>query len=437
MGNIRPERSTALVARELHRYNIDVAALSETRLHDSGSLTGAAGGYTFYWKGKHSSEKHESGVGFAIKSSIRLSELPVGHSDRIMSLRLLLNKQRSLHLISVYAPTMQHSDIMKDAFYEDLSAIIRTIPAHDKCIVLGDFNARVGNDFPTWPSVLGHHRIGNVNSNGNLLLTMCAENNLTITNSYFQLPNKLKTTWKHARSGHWHLIDYIITKSKDISDFHVTRVMRGADCWTDHRLLISKVCLKISKPAPRKAQKIAKKFCVSKLKSEEVATSLRTCIDEQLQNIAAPEWDSLKTVLLNSAETVLGYQKHSHKDWFDENDVEIAELMKARMNEIGDRLKEIKRTIANRLRVMKDKWWQERAEETHRYADTGNAKELFRSLNVIYGPKKSSVVPLLNSDGTKLLTTSDDIRERWTEHFTQLLSETSIYDEDVINNLPQ
>ena len=34
----RPQRRTALVAKELSRYNIDIAALSETRLADEGSL---------------------------------------------------------------------------------------------------------------------------------------------------------------------------------------------------------------------------------------------------------------------------------------------------------------------------------------------------------------------------------------------------------------
>ena len=34
----RPERRTALVAMELAKYNIDIAVLSETRFHASGSL---------------------------------------------------------------------------------------------------------------------------------------------------------------------------------------------------------------------------------------------------------------------------------------------------------------------------------------------------------------------------------------------------------------
>jgi len=47
----RPPRRTALVASELNRYNIDIAALSETRLQDEGSLTEVGEGYTFFWKG--------------------------------------------------------------------------------------------------------------------------------------------------------------------------------------------------------------------------------------------------------------------------------------------------------------------------------------------------------------------------------------------------
>ena len=40
-------RRTALIACELARYNIDIAALSETRLPDEGSLVETGTGYTF------------------------------------------------------------------------------------------------------------------------------------------------------------------------------------------------------------------------------------------------------------------------------------------------------------------------------------------------------------------------------------------------------
>ena len=40
----RPERRTALVARELARYQVDIAALSETRRANEGQLTEDGGG---------------------------------------------------------------------------------------------------------------------------------------------------------------------------------------------------------------------------------------------------------------------------------------------------------------------------------------------------------------------------------------------------------
>jgi len=43
----RPRR-TALIASELSRYNIDIAALSETRLADEGSRMVKTSDYTFF-----------------------------------------------------------------------------------------------------------------------------------------------------------------------------------------------------------------------------------------------------------------------------------------------------------------------------------------------------------------------------------------------------
>ena len=48
-------RRTALIAMEFDRYNVDIAALSKTRLFDEGSLCEAGAGYTFIWKGYPSS----------------------------------------------------------------------------------------------------------------------------------------------------------------------------------------------------------------------------------------------------------------------------------------------------------------------------------------------------------------------------------------------
>ena len=55
-----PERRTSLVAMELAKYNIDIAVLSETRFHASGSPNDLE--YTFYWCGKPNGKRREAGV---------------------------------------------------------------------------------------------------------------------------------------------------------------------------------------------------------------------------------------------------------------------------------------------------------------------------------------------------------------------------------------
>ena len=146
---------------------------------------------------------------------------------------------------TAYAPTMTNPDEVNDKFYDDLDSVISVTPRTDKLIILRDFNARVGTDYQTWEGVNGTEGIRTCNSNGLLLLKKCAEHELLITNTLFHLPTRNKTSWMHPRSKHWHPIDYVIVRRKDRQDVRVTKTMCGADCWTDHRLVISKLNLRI------------------------------------------------------------------------------------------------------------------------------------------------------------------------------------------------
>jgi len=79
----RPERQTAIIDRELHRYHIDVAALSETRLKGHGQQTEQH--YTYFWTG---GDLHQAGVAFAISKDVltRLAAVPSTLSDRLSSI---------------------------------------------------------------------------------------------------------------------------------------------------------------------------------------------------------------------------------------------------------------------------------------------------------------------------------------------------------------
>ena len=211
----------------------------------------------------------------------KLDRLPTGHSDRIMSMRLPLEGKQHLTLFSVYAPTLLADPADKDIFYSDLRRLLTNTPEDDKVLILGDFNARVGKDSEAWQGVLGRHGVGNCNDNGRLLLEFCAEHHLAITNTIFQQKDSLKTTWMHPRSKHWHLLDYVLVRKRDLKDVLHTRVMPSAECHTDHRLVRSKLKLQF-KPKLKKKGNPRKKLNVGSLRREEVKAKFQADLQQKL-----------------------------------------------------------------------------------------------------------------------------------------------------------
>ena len=55
----RPERRSALIAKEPGHYWMDIIALSETRLAEEGSFAEETGSYTLFWSGKSKTCKRE------------------------------------------------------------------------------------------------------------------------------------------------------------------------------------------------------------------------------------------------------------------------------------------------------------------------------------------------------------------------------------------
>ena len=103
-GGTGPRRKTALLAKELERYNIDFAALSETRLSGEGSVIegDAANGYTIYWRGYPDGEPRQHGVGLAIRNAHMksLQEEPNFLNERLRTLQLPLARNYHMLIIS-------------------------------------------------------------------------------------------------------------------------------------------------------------------------------------------------------------------------------------------------------------------------------------------------------------------------------------------------
>ena len=455
----RPQRRSALLAHELRRLDVDIAALSEVRLLEQGSLIEHSAGYTLYWSGRPAGSRRIHGVGLMLKNTIasNLPSLPIGHSERIMSLRLPLLKEEYATIVSVYAPTLDADPSDKDNFYT--GQIIAQTPPKDKLVIMGDFNARVGKDYLIWKGILGRHGIGKCNDNGRLLLELCAENQLTVTNTLFQQKDRYKTTWMHPRSKHWHMIDFILVRRCDVKDILHTRVMRSADCNTDHRLVRCKVRLHL-KPKPRRRPNTApsKKFDVHKLQSSANREKYQEALERQLGLGDAdapmekePEqlWKTLKNAVLVSCKEVLGSPLHKSKDWFDDNNEEISELLARKRSALQSHLadpscdrkkltyRQVCSLVQRKLRTIQNEWWQETARRIQLYADLGDTRNFYQALKAVYGPTVQVQCPLKSADGESLCTDKESILNRWSEHYATLFNANRQVSAGALSNITQ
>ncbi|BHF82330.1 hypothetical protein SprV_0802546700 [Sparganum proliferum] len=342
----RPEQRTALVARELTRYKVDIAALSETGFSEQGRLEEVGAGYTFFWSGRPRSERRDAGVAFAIRNDImgRLPCLPQGINDRLMSLRLPLRRGgKFATIVSAYAPPMTSPEASRDKFYEDLHALLTTVSKAEKLVVLGDFNARVGTDHTAWRGVLGPHGLRGSNDNSLLLLRTCAEHRLILTNTFFCLPEREKATWGHPRSRQFHLLDYVLVRRRDQRDVLVTKAIAGADGWTDHRLVISKMRIRLKPRRRPQGKRPPGKLNIASLSLPAHHLHFSNELAQRLDNLpiaavaaaataaenASVEnrWCQLRDTVQPTALDVLGRARGQHKDWFDDKDAAIRNLL--------------------------------------------------------------------------------------------------------------
>jgi len=225
---------------------------------------------------------------------------------------------RNFTIVGVYA-SVEGKEQDTEEFYRELQQIMDKIHKNENIILAGDFNGRIGNQ--PIPECIGTYGEQVTNHNRATLRDFCAFNKLKITNSFYRHKDIHKFTWE-AR-GTKSVIDYIIINDRLKSNIEDTRVFRGSEIDSDHKVVESKFkFLKHAKHSYKKKDKTTytkpPSFKVHLLEQESIRTLYRNRLKGKLTPLIGEidtDWLKIKEAITKAAEESIGYKTWKNWKW--------------------------------------------------------------------------------------------------------------------------
>ena len=186
---------------------LDVLGISECKWTDSGTVMKDNQIMICY-----GGREHKNGVGIIMRREMARSLIGYWAISERMIMIKLQGKPFNVSIIQVYAPTQDHEDEGMELFYHEIQTAIKAVKTDDILCVLGDLNAKVGNERTS--NITGQYGLGTQNERGERLIEFCHESQLIMANSYFkQHPRKLYS-WKSPDGKNRNQIDYILINKR-------------------------------------------------------------------------------------------------------------------------------------------------------------------------------------------------------------------------------
>ena len=185
-----------VIKQEMARVNVNILGISKLKWTGMGEFN--SDDHYIYYCGQQSLRTN----GVAIRVNKRVQNAVFGcnlKNDRMISVRFQ-GKPFNINIIQVYAPTSNAEEAEVEWFYEDLQDLVEPTPKKDVLVIIGDWNAKVGNQ--ETPGVTGKFGLEMQNEAGQRLIEYCQENALVRANTLFQQQKRKLYTWTSPDGQH-------------------------------------------------------------------------------------------------------------------------------------------------------------------------------------------------------------------------------------------
>ena len=396
--------------------------------------------HTLIFSGK--TKHHSAGVGFIMNNEVFKSVISYNAvSPRIISMRLK-GQGPNTTLFQVYAPTSQSTEDEIEQFYTKLQREIDRCANNDQIMVMGDFNAKVGNQ--ECPGVMGKFGYGDPNERGLRLIEFCQENKLVITNTMFNHRASRKWTWESPNHRDFNMIDYILIQQRWRSSICNTRAFPGIHIGSDHKLVMTAIKTKFRVD---KMVQIPAKIDTLKLQDEQTKLKYELELKNKFEAL-----NYLKDVEINNAITqmndilkktgieILGKRRNKHEPWISNKTLELSNKFSSILKRyktdhtLRQERNETRRAIKKQVKHDYEQWLNNQCAELEMDAKKNNSRDLFAKIKKITNVQQPKQRAIKSKDG-KLLTEPEQIKGRWQEYCSELYQHITTADQQALDEI--
>ncbi|XP_047004660.1 craniofacial development protein 2-like [Schistocerca americana] len=287
---------------------IIIIIIQETRWLGEG--THKEDGYKLFYGG--CVDKHDFGTDFVIHDKAANSLKGFKVVNKRISYIVLGNQVSGITFINVHAPTEDKTDEKKEELYDQLEQTIESTQIRNIRIVLGDFNGKSGKGEFYIPTIGRYSLHDETNENGQRMINLTISKNLRVSSTYFEH----KRTWCSLDGRTTNQIEHILVDQRYSHRVMDVRSYRGADCASDHFLIVCKLKLMFTYMHKKKGT-LEPALNVEKLRESAIKEQHAIEIKNRFEVLETLEprknveerWKEIQSTVLSVADNILGRKK--------------------------------------------------------------------------------------------------------------------------------
>lgn len=407
------------VKEEMRRNKLNILGLSEMRWKGNGDFISEQ--FRVIYAG---GEDGQRGVGIVLDSD---AAKRVGEIERFSERMIMVKVQAepvNMVVIQLYMPTSDHKDEEVELMYEKLEEILATLKGTDYVVIMGDWNAVVGEGRDE--KEVGSFGLGQRNERGERLVEFCKKNKFVATNTWFKQEKRRRYTWKKPGDTERYQLDYILVRQRYRNSVKGSWSYPGADIDSDHNLVAMSINVKLKKITKGKRRQ---KWDLCKLKANEEAfrTEVEGSVTCEEGGTTEERWKKLKRTVMESAVKHVGFErsKIAKKPWVTQEMLESMEARRKWKNKNTEEGKKNYRKLNNELQreteKAKQKWWENECKELEELDSRGRSDLVYAKVKQLTWKDKSAgrSTAIKDLDGN-LLTEPEEVRKRWKDYVESL-----------------